>query len=248
MLTPTSPYSPPPHIRAQDVSLFLDFDGTLVELADRPDGVVVAATLAPLLERIAGSLDGRLAIVSGRSVAQIDSLLGSIADRLALVGSHGGEVRLPGAEVIAPKRPEALRDAENLFADAFAGETGVIMEVKSLGVAVHYRLAPSAGPRAHALAEDMGARNGLLVQKGKMMVELRATGHDKGSGIAALMDVAPFGGHDPVFLGDDDTDEPGFAWCEAAGGFGVLVGPARPTEARYGLPDVAAVHGWLASL
>jgi trehalose 6-phosphate phosphatase len=81
-----------------------------------------------------------------------------------------------------------------------------------------------------------------------MMVELRATGHDKGSGIAALMDTAPFGGRDPIFLGDDDTDEPGFAWCEAAGGFGVLVGPPRTTGARYRLPDVSAVHSWLASL
>ena len=248
MLSPTTPRSLPPLIQTQDVSLFLDFDGTLVEIADRPDGVFVDPILTPLLNRVAGMLNGRLAIVSGRSVAQIDAILGPVAGQLTVVGSHGGEMRLPGSDILAPERPHALRAAESLFADAFAGETGVIVEVKSLGVAIHYRLAPSAGPRANDLAESWGARNGLLVQKGKMMVELRVTGHDKGSGIAALMDLAPFGAHDPVFVGDDETDEPGFAWCESAGGFGVLVGPPHPTAARYQLPDVAAVHGWLASL
>ena len=237
-----------PSIRLEDTSLFLDFDGTLVELADRPDAVSLDASLKPLLERLGDRLDGRLAIVSGRSVAQLDTMLGRVADRLTLVGSHGSEVRLEGRSVVAPERPQALQHAENLFANAFAGETGVIVEVKSLGVAVHYRLAPSAGPRANALAENWGAQNGLLVQRGKMMVELRPTGHDKGSGIAALMNGVPFGGHRPVFLGDDDTDEPGFAWCEGAGGFGVLVGAPRPTVARYHLPDVATVHSWLASL
>ena len=248
MPSTTSSRSTPPLVRRLDVSLFLDFDGTLVRLADRPDGVSVDSFLTLLLERVAALLEGRLAIVSGRSVAQLTAFLGPIADRIALVGSHGGEVRLAGAAVIAPERPDALLAAETLFANAFAGQRGVIVEVKSLGVAVHYRLAPAAGPRANALAESWGAQNGLLVQKGKMMVELRAIGHDKGTGIAALMACAPFAGHRPVFLGDDETDEPGFAWCEAAGGFGVLVGAPRPTAARYRLADVAAVHGWLTSL
>jgi trehalose 6-phosphate phosphatase len=237
-----------PSIRPRDLSLFLDFDGTLVELADRPDAVKVGASLTPLLDGLRDRLDGRLAIVSGRSVAQLESMLGGLADRLALVGSHGSEVRVKGRSFVARERPEALHHAEHLFADAFAGEAGVILEVKTFGVAVHYRLAPSVGPRAIALAQSWGTENGLAVQEGKMMVELRAAGHDKGSGIATLMDGTPFNEHRPVFLGDDETDEPGFAWCEDAGGFGVLVGTPRPSVARYRLPDVAAVHSWLASL
>ncbi len=238
----------PPSVRSEDLSLFLDFDGTLVNLADRPEGVSLDPSLLPLLERLMERLEGRLAIVSGRSIAQLNMLLEPLADRLTLVGSHGSEVRMAGANVIVPERPAALIGAETLFAETFADEAGVILEVKSLGVAVHYRLAPSVGPRAIALAQSWGPRNGLHVQLGKMMVELRSTGQDKGSGIAALMACAPFDGHRPVFVGDDDTDEPGFAYCEAAGGFGILVGAPRPTAARFRVPDVAAVHGWLASL
>lgn len=245
MRRPTASLPAPPLLQPADTSLFLDFDGTLVELADRPDGVSVDAGLATLLERVSARQGGCVAIVSGRSVAQLDGMLGPAAAHLALVGSHGAEVRPAGGDVMAPERPESLREAEALFATEFAGEDGVIVEVKSLGVAIHFRLAPSAGARANALAETWGTRHGLLVQEGKMMVELRAGGHDKGSGIAALMARAPFSGHAPVFVGDDVTDEPGFGWCAATGGFGVLVGSARPTQARFRLPDVAAVHAWL---
>lgn len=238
----------PPHVRAGDTSLFLDFDGTLVELADRPDAVSVDPDLASLLDRLAGCLDGRVAIVSGRSVAQLDAMLGPVAARLALVGSHGAEVRVAGGEVLAPARPALLDEAEALFVATFRGEDGVIVEVKSLGVAIHYRLDPSAAARAKVLAETFAARHGLLVQEGKMMVEVRVGGHDKGSGIAALMDGAPFAGRRPVFLGDDVTDEPGFAQVRGMGGFGVLVGASRPTEARHRLTEVAAVHGWLRAL
>lgn len=248
MPLPPMPAPAPPFVRPSDLSLFLDFDGTLVELADRPDAVSADPDLTSLLERLADRLDGRVAIVSGRSVAQLDGMLGPVAGRMALVGSHGTEVRIAGSAVVAPERDPALMKAEELFAATFAGDHGVIVEVKSLGVAIHYRLAPSAGPHARRLAEDWGSRHGLLVQEGKMMVELRTPGQDKGGGIAALMGDAPFGGRRPVFFGDDVTDEPGFAEVEAGGGFGVLVGAPRPTEARFGLPDIAAVHAWLRAL
>lgn len=248
MRQPTASHALPPLVRSDDISLFLDFDGTLVELVDRPDAVSVGRELTLLLDRLTGRLDGRVAIVSGRSVAQLDEMLGLVAGRLTLVGSHGAEVRLEGGEVVATERPAALAEAEAACSAAFAGDKGVIVEVKSLGVAIHYRLAGYAGPRARALAESFGAQHGLLVQEGKMMVELRAPGHDKGNGIAALMNGTPFGGRIPVFVGDDVTDEPGFAEVEAAGGFGVLVGAPQPTEARYRLPDVAAVHAWLRAL
>lgn len=240
--------APPPPVPPDGTSLFLDFDGTLVELAPRPDAVFVDGALEALLAQLATRLGGRVAVVSGRSVAQLEALLGTAAPNLSLVGSHGAEVRAPGTAVVAPERPAALREAEALFTDAFAARAGVLIEVKTLGVAIHYRLDPSAEAEANRLAQAFAAGNALDVQEGKMMVELRAPGHDKGSGIAGLMARTPFAGHRPLFLGDDVTDEPGFARCAEMGGAGVLVGAPRPTAASYRLPDVAAVHAWLGAL
>jgi trehalose 6-phosphate phosphatase len=121
-----------------------------------------------------------------------------------------------------------------------------VVEEKSLGVGVHYRLDPGVEAEAHALAAKLAEAHDLEVQKGKMMVELRLPGHDKGSAIAAMLSEPPFAECRPVFLGDDLTDEPGFAACAAAGGAGVLVGAPRETAAAYRLADVAAVRAWLA--
>jgi trehalose 6-phosphate phosphatase len=144
--------------------------------------------------------------------------------------------------------PEALREAERHFARAFATNERVLIEVKTLGVAIHYRLDPSAEAEALNLAAAFASTHGLELQRGKMMVEVRAAGFDKGTGIAALMERPPFAGSVPVFVGDDLTDEPGFTRCAAMGGAGILVGRERHTEAQYRLADVAAVHEWLAAL
>lgn len=246
MLQSSPPLSPPPAVGQARVSLFLDFDGTLVELADRPETVTVPRALGELLERLTDRLEGRLALVSGRSIAQLDGFLGGLGATVALVGSHGAEVRTPGSQLVSPDVPDALREAERAFAEAFAKQDGVLVEVKTLGVAIHYRLEPSAEAAALRLAGDFAAKNALELQRGKMMVEVRAAGHDKGSGIAALMHKPPFAGTVPIFVGDDLTDEPGFRRCAEMGGAGVLVGEPRDTAARYWLPDVAAVHQWLA--
>ncbi|MEO8548042.1 MAG: trehalose-phosphatase [Sphingomicrobium sp.] len=247
-MQPSRPIAHPPALDAHELSLFLDFDGTLVDLAERPDAVVVGDNLTALLSRLARRLSGRLALVSGRSIAQLDVLIGPDARNLATVGSHGAEIRAVGGSVAGGERPAGLQQAEAAFREAFAGRKGIIIEVKSLGVALHYRQDPSSEAAAHALAERLAAANALEVQKGKMMVELRAGGHDKGSAIAALMRGPPFEGHMPVFLGDDVTDEPGFERCAAMGGAGILVGPERPTAAAYRLASVAAAHDWLAAL
>lgn len=235
---------PPPPLVAAGHCLLLDFDGTLVDLVDRPDAVVVDADLVALMQHLVGTFAGRCALVSGRSVAQIEGFLGGAVPGLAVVGSHGAELRLPGAQ-IAPDRPAALNEAERVFTAAFAREQGVLIEVKSLGVAVHYRMAPERAAEAHRLAEQFAGADGIVLQQGKMMVELRAGGHDKGTGIAALLRHAPFAGQVPVFAGDDVTDEAGLKVVADLGGVGVLVGPQRDTAAAYRLDDVAAVRGWL---
>ncbi|MDQ3471655.1 MAG: trehalose-phosphatase [Pseudomonadota bacterium] len=237
----------PPAIDPARTSLFLDFDGTLVDLVDRPQAVTVNADLSTLLARLALRLEGRLAVVSGRSIAQLADFFGPSSGTVALVGSHGAEVQTLGSTVVAPQAPAALGKAEHLFAQAFIGNEGIFIEVKTLGVAIHYRLDPSAEAAAVSLAHDFASNHGLKLQRGKMMVEVRSAGHDKGSGIAALMNMPPFAGSVPIFLGDDLTDEPGFRRCSEIGGAGVLVGEPRPTAAQYWLPDVAAVHAWLAA-
>ena len=235
---------PPPSLVADGHCLLLDFDGTLVELVDRPDAIVVDAALIALLQRLLGTFDGRLALVSGRSVAQIEDFLGDAVPGIAMVGSHGAELQVAG-ERVTPERPAVLEVAERAFSAAFAGEQGVVIEVKSLGVAVHYRMAPARADEAQRLAERFAGNDGIVLQTGKMMVELRAGGHDKGTGIAALLRHAPFAGAMPVFAGDDVTDEAGLKVVGDLGGMGVLVGPQRETAAHYRLDDVASVRGWL---
>lgn len=235
----------PPLSLLNDASLFLDFDGTLVELAERPDGVVVDDALHALLQRLTERLDGRLAIVSGRSVAQIDAFLSRSLNGVAVVGSHGAEIRLAGGAIVRPDRPAALQAAEAAFAERFADHPGVVIEVKSLGVAIHYRMAPEVEGEARALVEAFARHEGLEVQHGKMMTELRMAGHDKGTAISALAEQAPFLGHPPVFVGDDLTDEPGFAACAHHGGAGILIGGARDTAAQFRLAGVASFRRWL---
>lgn len=241
---PLAPPLAPPPMLAPHNSVLLDFDGTLIEIADRPEAVVIEPALPALLQRLAGTFQGRLALVSGRSVAQLEAFLGAALTGVAIVGSHGAEVQA-GARRTAPMRPQALISAERELRAGFADRAGVVVEVKTLGVAVHYRLAPEVEPAARALVDRIAMESGLAVQEGKMMIELRAAGHDKGTGIAALMTHPPFAGTVPVFAGDDITDEAGFGAVATLGGIGILVGPERPTAARYRLADVAAVHAWL---
>lgn len=237
---------PPPVPDLSGTSLFLDVDGTLVAIAPRPDAVVVEPGLGDLLGRLGASMPGRVALVSGRSVAQLDGMLGEHAQALAVAGSHGAERRIPEAGHLRPDRSDAL-DAAAAELRAFADLHDLVFEAKSLGAALHYRLRPEREEAASAMAEQVAATHGLTLQRGKMMVEVRLPG-DKGGAIRALIEAEAMAGTQPWFLGDDVTDEDGFAAAAALGGAGVLVGPGRPTAARYRLDDVAAVHDWLARL
>lgn len=235
---------PPPGI-LDGSSLFLDFDGTVVELAERPDGVVVNSSLTSLLERLNDRLEGRMAIVSGRSLDQLDQLLGPIAQSIACTGSHGCEHRWPGLDS-RPVRPASLDlAASNLHRFAKANP-GSVVEEKSFGVALHYRGRPDVERDALELASKVANDLGLYLQLGKMMAELRLPGGGKGSAIRQMMTRQPMLGTHPLFFGDDQTDEPGFVVAAELGGAGILVGEPRQTAARFGLRDPSAVRGWLA--
>ncbi|MFN3620099.1 trehalose-phosphatase [Sphingorhabdus sp.] len=235
----------PPPLNLKQCCLFLDFDGTLVDIVERPEDVVVNEPLNRLLRRLQSVLEHRLAIVSGRSITQLDAFFGTGNTDLALVGSHGAEIRIGTRTVTAPPRPHALKGAEVFFKQVFADNPNMVIEVKSFGVAIHYRLDPAMEGTATKMAADFAMTHALELQHGKMMVELRTVGHDKGTAINRLISSAPFAGYTPVFIGDDLTDEPGFDACAANGGFGILVGPVRRTAAHYRLENVAAVHHWL---
>ena len=237
------PHLPPPAELLEGAALFLDFDGTLVELADAPDEISIPGDLHPLLERLVERLGGRVAIVSGRSIADLERHLGSV--QLALSGSHGLELRFPDGTGIAVSAPGELADAQRQIAAFAAERDGLLVEEKPAGIALHYRQAPREAGKVAALMEGLADELGLEVQHGKMVAELRPGGADKGDALRALMREPPFTGARPVFVGDDLTDEHAFGAAAELGGAGILVGPPRPSTARWRLDDVAAVAAWL---
>nr|WP_255326331.1 trehalose-phosphatase [Sphingobium sp. EM0848] len=223
-------------------ALFLDFDGTLAPIADTPDGVEVDDALLTLLARLRDRLHGRLAIVSGRSVATLHDF--GFGDFL-LAGTHGLEFATPGGMVDAPRRLPAINEAEAAFHSFASGKPGLLVERKTISVGLHFRGAPQWGRDAGILAEQLADRLGLALQPGKMLYELRPGGADKGSALRTLMQKPPMAGGKPLFIGDDVTDEEGFAAARELGGAGILVGAPRPTLAAFSLEQVAAVRHYL---
>lgn len=234
--------APPPDLLAGS-SLFLDFDGTLVEIAERPDAVIVDERLRPLLARLIARLDGRLAIISGRPVAEVAVMLSDMP--LAIAGSHGMEFRWPDGRSAPVERPDALADALAAMRDYQRRTPGTLVEDKPLGVALHYRGAPAAEAEARALGAMLADRHGLHLQPGKMLVEVRAAGGDKGAALGAFMQEPEMAGTYPVFAGDDTTDEPAFVTANMLGGAGILIGEDRDSAAAYRLPGVPDMLAWL---
>lgn len=234
--------APPPAL-LDGAALFLDFDGTLTELAETPDAITVSPHLPKLLERLRSRLGGRLALVSGRSIADLDRHVS--VPGIPFSGSHGLELRLGDGSVVPLHAPHGLgevRDRARRFADE---RGGLLVEDKPAGIALHFRRAPDAASAVADFMEHLARESGLIVQHGSMVVELRPPGADKGDAVRALMKDSPFAGARPVFVGDDLTDEHAFAAVAAMGGAGVLVGPLRETAALYRLPSVAGVAEWL---
>lgn len=226
-------------------ALFLDVDGTLVELAADPDSVRVDARLISLLGALRTRLDGAVALVSGRSIAMLDRLFAPLV--LPAAGNHGLERRDGAGHVSRPQAPPAMAEvgaAMRRFADE---HSGVIMEDKELSMALHYRNRPQAAKPAADLARALVARHdsGLFVQNGKMMVEVRPGCADKGTAIADFLDETPFAGRLPVFVGDDVTDERGFELVNARGGHSIRVGDSPRTAASHRVADVVGVIEWL---
>lgn len=239
----THPLRTPPPSLLDGAALFLDFDGTLVELAETPGAIEVEPRLPQLLREVALRLAGRLGIISGRSIEDLERHID--CSGIAVSGSHGLELRLRSGEHIPLSAAIDLGEVRERVAAFAAGIGGLLVEDKPRSVALHYRQAPEAEDRVRAFVSGLAARTGLGVQSGKMVMELRPKGADKGDALRALMREPDFTGARPLFVGDDVTDEDAFAAAAALGGSGVLVGPERETAAEWRLPDVASVARWL---
>jgi trehalose 6-phosphate phosphatase len=225
-------------------ALFLDLDGTLAPIMPRPEQVGPDARRAALLDDLSRALDGRLAVVSGRGLEDLDRILeGKVA---ALAAVHGLVRR--GVHGVDRARPHPdLDHARDVLRDLARCDKGLLFEDKGLGVALHYRNVPSAADAVIEAAERLAQSSDLVLQLGDMVAELRTPGQDKGKAVAAFLREEPFVGAAPVFVGDDLTDEDGFAAAARLGGYGVLVGPERPTQAVHRLNDFNAVLAWLST-
>lgn len=235
----------PPALTPHGTALFLDLDGTLAPLAPRPDDVAPDSRRTRLVRQLRCTLAGRLAVVSGRSLTEIDRILEGASP--AAAGVHGLERRnMDGRVHAVPPHPELGRVERALR--WFAGQhPGLLVEPKRASVALHFRLAPEQGEAARVLARRLAARTGVVLIEGALAVELRTPGPTKGDSVRAFMAKAPFAGARPIFVGDDVTDEDGFAAANALGGYGVKVGRGF-SAAGFALPDVEAVLRWLEGL
>lgn len=234
---------PPPPPLDNGCALFLDVDGTLLDFAIHPDGVRLPAGALQILDRLRQQLAGALALVSGRPLTQLDRLFAPL--HLPAAGLHGQEFRGLGQtrRFTAPIALHAIKhDAEALALQ----HPGMIVEDKGSNLALHWRAAPGAASAIQSLVEaHLAQLPGYRLQPGDHVLELVPAGIDKGHAIRALMESASFKGRRPVFIGDDLTDEYGFATVNALGGWSVLVGNRDASQASYALRDPADVHAWL---
>lgn len=226
--------------------LFLDFDGTLAPLAARPQDVSVADWVAPTLDTLRRGLGGALAIVSGRPLSALDEFLRPLV--LPGAGCHGVERRRTSGDV---ERHEAQAPASVVACAQrlAASHDGLVAESKPSGLALHFRLRPELATLcreqlAKALAEAPDAALTWELIDGHCVCELKQRSVSKGIAVRAFLAEAPFAGRLPVFVGDDVTDEDGIRAVQAAGGFGIRVGPGH-SEARFRLADTDAVATWL---
>jgi trehalose 6-phosphate phosphatase len=226
-------------------ALFLDFDGTLVDIAPRPEAVVVPRELIATLQAMQAFLDGAVAVISGRPIEQIDALLAPA--RLPAAGVHGAERRSANGYLVLADVPSCAR--VHAAAQTLARQhPGLRVELKRGSVALHYRQAPTLEAVCMAAMQTAGdASPGLTLLRGKMVLEAKPSGVSKGHAIEAFMAEPPFKGRTPVFIGDDVTDEAGFDAVQRRGGVAVKVGEGA-TVATHRMADPAQMREQLRSV
>ena len=231
----------PPLLPAR-AALYLDFDGTLAAYAPHPDGVTVDESLPALLSGLRERLGGAVALVTGRSLAALDAIIGP--PRFAGAGLHGLEWRLqPGATTFTGN-PDATRPVARALAERFGDDPRIVIEDKGPAIALHYRRARARADECIAAMRELVEPTDLQVITGHAVVEARPRGADKGGALRSLSAHPPFAGRQPVFVGDDATDEDGFRAAAELDGYGIKVGPGS-SAARYRIAAVDGVYAWL---
>ena len=230
-------------------AFFLDFDGTLVDIAPTPSAIRVDPGLVPILTDAQRVTGGAIMVVTGRPLEEIDGFLAPL--RLPAAAQHGAERRFADGRTESLAGDPALVSAAARIRAYCDSRPGTLMEEKGASVTLHYRGAPAVADEAsavmEALADDIGDRYRLL--RGKMVLELKPANVDKGRAIAAVMEDPPFAGRRPVMIGDDRTDEDGFRAVNELGGVSIRVGPDLDgSEARFLLETPTAVRVWLSRL
>jgi len=228
-----------------DWAFFLDVDGTLLEIAEQPSSVHVDTELLDLVAQLHQRSGGAVALVSGRSISDLEVLLGAL--RLPLAGQHGLERRDAAGRLWIHAAPPGAKCAiREALAPVLARHPGLLLEDKGLTFALHYRQAPHLASFVHRLMARLMREAGgdLELQKGKRVIEIKPAGVDKGTAVAEYLTESPFRGRHPVFIGDDLNDEHGFAEVNRMGGVSIKVGKGRSC-AGYRLSGVAAVRRWL---
>ena len=228
-----------------DWALFLDIDGTLLEIAATPGEVHADRADYKLVAAVRDAAGGAAALISGRGLTVIDELFHPL--KMPASGLHGVERRDAKGELHRPPYPfEALQRAAASLRDFAALHEGLVLENKGYSLALHYRLAPQLEQAAHLRVLETAKSLGdwVEVQGGKMVAELKPAGRNKGSAIEDFMREPPFEGRVPVFIGDDLTDEYGFQVVNRLGGHSIKVGP-EPTAATWRIKDPRSVRAWL---
>lgn len=241
-----TPQRPAPPLLDDACALFLDVDGTLVEFEVDPAGVRLLPRVREAIGAISDRLGGAVALVSGRPLAQLDALFAPL--RLPAAGLHGHQFRGDArASADIPEDTSAfLHDLHSQAAHLAAAHPGVLVEHKGVSLALHWRAAPHCSEAVAGFArERIAALPGYRLQPGDHVVEFVPEGADKGRALERMMARAPFAGRVPVFVGDDLTDEYGFAAANRAGGWSVLVGDRADSAATHALAGTTAVHAWL---
>lgn len=226
------------------IAFFLDFDGTLVELAERPDAIRLAWRTRDVIARLSVVTSGAVAIVTGREIAEIDHFLAPM--HLPAAGIHGLTRRSPtGESHIPPLEVQFLRQAELLLAPLVLAEPGLLLERKSHAIALHYRARPDLEEICRAVMDRFAELcPGIQIKRGKMVFEAKPYGADKGTAILDFLKEPPFLGRQPVVAGDDVTDEDAFAAVNALGGISIKIGTGS-TNAGYAARDTATFLDWL---
>ena len=227
--------------------LFLDIDGTLVGMAPSPDAVFVAPGLAELLARIAQGLDGAVALITGRRIADADRLFPPL--QLLGAGVHGTEVRTERGGPIKILAPPIPADVMHAIVGVTKIASGILVEQKGAGVAVHYRNAPAARPALVAALKRIvaDAHLALALRGGRMVVEILPRAYSKGKALVQLAGLPAFQGRRPIMIGDDIGDESALLAAERLGGIGLRVAGEHFSRKASDFDGVDGVHAWLAT-